>query len=235
MLEAFGDQLTITRVLWIPGSKTIIAVGTESFIRVYDLSKDNFSPMYNISTVFGIMVSFTFTTPVFSADLADEVHSTRIIVALKSGELFSQELNLAKHDKGMQVDSHQSEISLTHQIEIPERFIETADNAQKSLLPNNKLQRSIESIDYLPTSKFLAVQFSSQHLMFARLDEPIYCTIKNAIIIPSLIESDHLSTSAALQLSSNGKFFANFKEVPNLCKPDNIFLAANYYKPAENS
>jgi hypothetical protein len=115
--------------LWIPGSKTIIAVGTESFIRVYDLSEDNFSPMYNISTVFGIMVSFTFTPPVFSADLADEVNSTRIIVALKSGELFSQELNLAKHDKGMQVDSHQSEISLTHQIEIPERFIETADNA----------------------------------------------------------------------------------------------------------
>jgi hypothetical protein len=85
--------------------------------------------MYNISTVFGIMVSFTFTPPVFSADLADEVNSTRIIVALKSGELFSQELNLAKNDKGMQVDSHQSEISLTHQIEISERFIETAHNA----------------------------------------------------------------------------------------------------------
>jgi hypothetical protein len=99
--------------LWVPGSKTIIAVGTESFIRVYDLSKDNFSPMYNISAVFGIMVSFTFTPPVFCGDLGDEIHSTRIIVALKTGELFSQELNLAKNDKGMQVDSHQSEISLT--------------------------------------------------------------------------------------------------------------------------
>ena len=61
MLEAFGDQLTITKILW--ASKTIIAVGTESFIRVYDLSKDNFSPMYNISAVSGLIKSFAFTAP----------------------------------------------------------------------------------------------------------------------------------------------------------------------------
>ena len=69
--------------------------------------------MYNISAVAGILVSFTFTPSVLNGEL-DEVQSTRIIVALKSGELFSQELNLArKGDKGMQVDQHQSEISLT--------------------------------------------------------------------------------------------------------------------------
>ena len=48
MLAAFGEQLSILDVKWIPGARTILGVGSQIFVRVYDLSKDNFSPLYNI-------------------------------------------------------------------------------------------------------------------------------------------------------------------------------------------
>jgi E3 ubiquitin-protein ligase UBR4 len=48
MLEAFGLDLTIIKVEWIPGSQTMIAVGTRQFIRIYDLSEDNISPIKNM-------------------------------------------------------------------------------------------------------------------------------------------------------------------------------------------
>jgi len=48
MLAAFGEHLTILDVEWIPGARTILGVGTKTFVRVYDLAKDNFSPLYNV-------------------------------------------------------------------------------------------------------------------------------------------------------------------------------------------
>ena len=63
MLAAFGEQLSIIGVRWVPGSKTIIAVGTQIFIRVYDLSKDNFTPIYNIQST-GSIADFALTNPV---------------------------------------------------------------------------------------------------------------------------------------------------------------------------
>lgn len=50
MLEAYGDQLNIVGVNWVPGSQTSLAVATHTFIRIYDLAKDNFSPRFNVST-----------------------------------------------------------------------------------------------------------------------------------------------------------------------------------------
>lgn len=46
MLDAFGDHLHIIGVEWM--TETVIAIATQSFIRVYDLAKDNFSPLYNV-------------------------------------------------------------------------------------------------------------------------------------------------------------------------------------------
>ena len=37
MLAAFGEQLTILNVEWVPGARTILGVGTQIFVRIYDL------------------------------------------------------------------------------------------------------------------------------------------------------------------------------------------------------
>ena len=38
----------MVRIQWIPGSQTMIAVGTRQFVRIYDLSEDNISPIHNL-------------------------------------------------------------------------------------------------------------------------------------------------------------------------------------------
>ena len=58
MLDAFGDHLHIIGVEWI--SETNIAIATQSFLRVYDLSKDNFSPIFNIQPFEGSISAFQF-------------------------------------------------------------------------------------------------------------------------------------------------------------------------------
>ena len=65
------------------------------------------------------------------------------------------------------------------------------------MLPFEKQQRNIESIDFLPNSKFLAIQFSSQQVMFARLDEQDNVYVKNAFILPNLIDSEHFNGLSA--------------------------------------
>lgn len=91
---------------WVPSSKTTIAVGTQIFVRIYDLSKDNFSPVYNIQSTASIN-EFSFTGPL-NADFAEtgEIFN-RILVASDSGDLYSHELTLNEvSDKAnqMQVD-----------------------------------------------------------------------------------------------------------------------------------
>ena len=63
MLAAFGEQLSILDVKWIPSARSILGVGSQIFVRIYDLSKDNFSPLYNIQLTAGQMTDFTFTKP----------------------------------------------------------------------------------------------------------------------------------------------------------------------------
>lgn len=48
MLAAFGEHLSILDVKWVPSARSILAVASQIFVRVYDLSKDNFSPLFNI-------------------------------------------------------------------------------------------------------------------------------------------------------------------------------------------
>jgi E3 ubiquitin-protein ligase UBR4 len=61
MLEAFGRDLSIIDVQWLPGSQTMIAVGTRQFVRIYDLSEDNISPTHNLMIVDDEITHFTFT------------------------------------------------------------------------------------------------------------------------------------------------------------------------------
>jgi E3 ubiquitin-protein ligase UBR4 len=51
MLAEMGPHLLINNIEWVPGSQTIIAVGTNEFVRIYDLSQDNMSPIYNIFAI----------------------------------------------------------------------------------------------------------------------------------------------------------------------------------------
>lgn len=83
MLAAFGEQLSILGVHWVPASRTVLAVGTQIFVRIYDLAKDNFSPLYNVQLTHGSICDFTFSKAVF-AEPGGATIKTRIIVASKS-------------------------------------------------------------------------------------------------------------------------------------------------------
>ena len=50
-LEALGDEYYIKNILWVPGSEVQLAVVTNSFVKVYDLSKDCISPTHFYSLV----------------------------------------------------------------------------------------------------------------------------------------------------------------------------------------
>jgi hypothetical protein len=118
MLAAFGEQLSIIDVKWFPGSKTIVAVCTQIFIRIYDLSNDNFTPVYNIQST-GSISDFTFTTPITNDS---GLLTTRILVVSNEGDLYSQELAINEaYDKSnqMQIDQSKSDITVTHKIELP--------------------------------------------------------------------------------------------------------------------
>jgi len=46
MLEDMGDNFTVTKAFWIPKSQVHLAVAINSFVRIYDLSRNNISPIY---------------------------------------------------------------------------------------------------------------------------------------------------------------------------------------------
>ena len=71
MLAAFGEQLSILNVHWVPAARTILAVGTQIFVRIYDLSKDNFSPLFNVQLTQGSITDFTFTKPLNASTYAE--------------------------------------------------------------------------------------------------------------------------------------------------------------------
>jgi len=48
MLEAFGRNITLVNVEWLPGFQTKLVVATSQFIKVYDLEEDNISPTHNL-------------------------------------------------------------------------------------------------------------------------------------------------------------------------------------------
>ena len=110
MLAAFGEQLTILNVRWIPAARTILGVGTQIFVRIYDLSKDNFSPLFNVQLPQGSISDFTFSKPL-NANFSESGRiQTRIFVASKSpcknqdsschlGELYSHELALVNEER----------------------------------------------------------------------------------------------------------------------------------------
>ncbi len=50
MLQSLGEGLNIVKVRWLPGSQTMLAVAAHTFIKVYDLSKDNISPVYTLTS-----------------------------------------------------------------------------------------------------------------------------------------------------------------------------------------
>ena len=76
--------MSIIGVEWVPGTQTVLAVATQSFIRVYDLAKDNFSPIYNVSAFSGSIVGFCFCKTVGKDD-----GETRILVATSAQQVYT--------------------------------------------------------------------------------------------------------------------------------------------------
>lgn len=67
---SFGRQISlnlnlspsqyITRIHWAPNSSVIVAVSTNENVKIFDLSKDVISPVYNFKPVTGVLTDFTF-------------------------------------------------------------------------------------------------------------------------------------------------------------------------------
>ena len=70
MSGSFGRQISlnlslvanqfICRARWAPDSGHVMAVATNAFVKIFDLSKDVISPVYNFKPVTGVIVDFAF-------------------------------------------------------------------------------------------------------------------------------------------------------------------------------
>ena len=60
MLEVLNKDLTIVNVQWVPGSQTLLAVGTKEFVKVYDLADDTICPTHNFMIFSGYIIDFSF-------------------------------------------------------------------------------------------------------------------------------------------------------------------------------
>eukprot|EP01022_Parablepharisma_sp_SALTPOND_P013981 TRINITY_DN187_c0_g1_i1.p1 TRINITY_DN187_c0_g1~~TRINITY_DN187_c0_g1_i1.p1 ORF type:complete len:2353 (-),score=249.06 TRINITY_DN187_c0_g1_i1:7282-14340(-) len=51
MLQAMGEEFTITKIQWIPKSQVHLAVAAHLFVKIYDLSTDNIAPIYTLNSM----------------------------------------------------------------------------------------------------------------------------------------------------------------------------------------
>ena len=56
----FNSFASLRKVLWVPGSKTELAIVSETFIKIYDLSVDILSPQYCFTVMSGKVKDATF-------------------------------------------------------------------------------------------------------------------------------------------------------------------------------
>ena len=70
----------------------------------------------------------------------------------------------------MQVDQSKSDITVTHQIEIPLEMVK-GDVNNSQLLPATKAERAIRKVEYLLSDKLLILSFASGQVLFGKLDE----------------------------------------------------------------
>jgi len=49
MLQAMGDEYTITKIAWLPKSQVHLAVAAHLFVKIYDLSADNIAPICTLN------------------------------------------------------------------------------------------------------------------------------------------------------------------------------------------
>jgi hypothetical protein len=131
--------------------------------------------------------------------------------------LYSHELILVNEDREsskaglMQVDeqmSHNNEIFLTHQIQMPESILSGDDK-----VANGKGCVSIiNAVSYLPTYQMVAVTFKSGQTLIGKLDLRTF-EIGNCLLLPSMTA---VKNPAAAQLLSNGDIFHSFREIPHM-------------------
>ena len=53
MLQSLGEGLNVSKAQWLPGSQTILAIAAHNFVKVYDLARDNLSPLYTLTSCDG--------------------------------------------------------------------------------------------------------------------------------------------------------------------------------------
>ena len=99
MSGSFGRQISlnlslvanqfICRARWAPDSGHVMAVATNAFVKIFDLSKDVISPAYNFKPVTGVIVDFAFFRD------KGELH---LAVLVDEGVIYIQQLgkNIAK-------------------------------------------------------------------------------------------------------------------------------------------
>lgn len=94
MLEAFAQDLTIVNIQWVPGSQTMIAVGTRQFVRIYDLSEDNISPTHNLIVNDESITDFSISKNEIHDLNNPNLNTCIFLVATKNGDIFVQEVGL---------------------------------------------------------------------------------------------------------------------------------------------
>lgn len=90
LLEALSKDLTVVNVQWVPGSQTLLAVGTRDFVKIYDMAEDNICPTHNFMIFSGFISDFSFGS--YQIQNGNQAKSA-IYVSSKGGSVYFQEFS----------------------------------------------------------------------------------------------------------------------------------------------
>lgn len=117
MLRTIDQDLTVVNTKWLPGAQSTLAIGTKSFIKVFNLAEDTLAPTHNIMIFNGFITDFAFS----SRRAKQSGHETTVFAASNQGILYHQaiEYNNTKPE-GEKRDDH--ELMMTEQVALDENY-----------------------------------------------------------------------------------------------------------------
>ena len=165
MLQDMGEEFTICKAQWIPGSQVHLAVAAFNFIKIYNLAEDNISPIYTIN-----LSEESIRDMAIIRETANE-SNYRFFVATSSNLIATVvvEVNAEDHDKKM--------ISSDSSIEIVSHLAIKEDTAQKAFK-----EGQIMAMYYSMKSNLLFLTFDNGKMLYAELDENMDSFKKSVIV-----------------------------------------------------
>mmetsp|Transcript_44131 Transcript_44131/g.42835 ORF Transcript_44131/g.42835 Transcript_44131/m.42835 type:complete len:368 (-) Transcript_44131:189-1292(-) len=198
MLEAFGKDLSITNIAWLPSSQTMLAVATHQFVRIYDLASDNISPKFNLMQFEGVITDFTFTKAQVSHQNLSSF-TTYIVVSSSNGRIYYHQIQYQAHGlkEGQENNQDDSQIILAN-------YLQFADNIDTTT--------SCLSIFYSDSLESLFLTFQGGNCYLAKVDLNNLGALLSVLVLSNISDKTSGQTHKTIW-QKNGENIVALKDV----------------------